>query len=406
MSRFQCIADRCEDNCCGDWRLQVDEPSFVKLRTRMTDAGATNEFAEKVILRGDRGVFAELALTADGSCSFRDEKKLCSVQNRFGEPTIPTACAVYPRHVNQLGERTELSGAFSCPEVARLALGAEDAMSLDDFLPETLSRDHRARVLAPSVGDAYSYFLDDVRSAVIRILARRDYPLTTRLAMCAQFASAVGGFFYRDCGAANDELKHKLARELAAVEQGDVWTQVHEQFTAYEAPGESTVTFVASMFVSRLELPHSPRFRALVERVLATYGGRGLELPPPAKLWETYQARRDRLETHFGAEIERYFQNYCTQFWFRNWYTESDNLQIHNRTLFIRLAAIRLLLVGHPDVTPMLDGPGDLFPIAVEVFQTFVRSVEHEVEFLKIVHQAQSAGGDPFARALLLLKGF
>ncbi len=417
MTRFQCIADRCEDTCCANWRVMVDAASLVRLERHMATPDARRELAEKVIRRPD-APSAELKLDESGACTFLDAKSLCSVQTRYGEEALPTPCAVYPRHVNRVGDRLELAGALSCPEIARLALGAADAMDLIDFAPEVLSRDHRAKVLTPSPSDGYSLFFDDVRSTLLRILAADAYPLSTRLAMVAHIADLIGPYFHKGStafvGAAAGGYHQKLAAELSSIGQPALWREVHSQFSEHAASGIPVGQFIASMFASRLQLPHTARFRALVESAFATYrdGGTGVELPDATVLWSRYRDRVQKLEARFPVEIERSFCHYAIQFWMREWYLESDNLLLHLRTLLIRLGALKFLLVGHPRVNALLEGSGApsesererMNAIVVEVFQTFVRGVEHEVEFLKIVNQAQDAGRDPFTRALLLLK--
>src|SRR4051812_36240378 len=91
MTRFVCIADKCEDTCCGNWRVLIDDQSLVTLRSHLP----SSEMAEKVV-RQPNSPSAEVKMKDDGSCSFLDGG-LCSIQKRFGEATIPTACAVYPK---------------------------------------------------------------------------------------------------------------------------------------------------------------------------------------------------------------------------------------------------------------------------------------------------------------------
>ncbi|MEO8875895.1 MAG: flagellin lysine-N-methylase, partial [Polyangiaceae bacterium] len=135
MARFQCIGAACETTCCKGWEIQVDEPHYKKLKKTMARSEAERQKfdAGHRMVRGSdrsRGKFALVVLQPNGDCSYLQSDSLCSLQTTYGEEALSDTCAVYPRAVSQSGSRQELSGAVSCPEVARQLLLHEDAMDL------------------------------------------------------------------------------------------------------------------------------------------------------------------------------------------------------------------------------------------------------------------------------------
>ena len=58
-----------------------------------------------------------LAHRADGACVFLDDKGLCRIHAKFGEPAKPLACQVYPYALHPGGRKLALSLRFSCPSV-------------------------------------------------------------------------------------------------------------------------------------------------------------------------------------------------------------------------------------------------------------------------------------------------
>lgn len=54
---------------------------------------------------------------ADGACVFLDEKGLCKIHAKFGEPAKPLACRVYPFALHPAGKSITVSLRFSCPSV-------------------------------------------------------------------------------------------------------------------------------------------------------------------------------------------------------------------------------------------------------------------------------------------------
>jgi lysine-N-methylase len=58
-----------------------------------------------------------LAHKPDGGCVFLDEKGLCRIHARFGEPAKPLACRIYPYAFHPAGDRVTIGLRFSCPSV-------------------------------------------------------------------------------------------------------------------------------------------------------------------------------------------------------------------------------------------------------------------------------------------------
>ena len=85
--------------------------------------------------------------------------------------------------------------------------------------------------------------------------------------------------------------------------------------------------------------------------------------------------RRRRRTARAGARLDQIFENYCKQFWVREWYVDSVDLYTQLQQLLVRVAVLRFLLVSHPSE--------DLEKAAVEVVYSMTRGVEHHSEFLK-----------------------
>jgi hypothetical protein len=73
------------------------------------------------------------------------------------------------------------------------------------------------------------------------------------------------------------------------------------------------------------------------------------------------------------------FENYCKQFWVREWYVDSVDLYTQLQGLLVRVAVLRFLLLSHPS--------DDLEKAAVEVVYSMTRGVEHHSEFLKLIKE-------------------
>lgn len=56
---------------------------------------------------------------ADGACVFLDDRGLCRIHAKFGEPAKPLACRAYPYAVHPAGNSVTVSLRFSCPSVVQ-----------------------------------------------------------------------------------------------------------------------------------------------------------------------------------------------------------------------------------------------------------------------------------------------
>ena len=127
MTGFHCIGPECEDNgCYSSWRIFVDETHYHMIKECMdtTDADRSRFKASMKQNKnpGNQEEYAILTFRPDGRCHFLNKEGLCILHRDYGESILGNTCASYPRKYNSIGKRVELTGALSCPEVARQCL--------------------------------------------------------------------------------------------------------------------------------------------------------------------------------------------------------------------------------------------------------------------------------------------
>lgn len=72
-----------------------------------------------------------LAHQPDGSCVFLDERGLCRIHAKFGEPAKPLACRIYPYAFHPAGKQIAVGLRFSCPSVVANAGAPVDSQHRD-----------------------------------------------------------------------------------------------------------------------------------------------------------------------------------------------------------------------------------------------------------------------------------
>lgn len=171
--KFVCTADRCTDNCCRGWEIDIDEPAMERF------SKVPGEFGER--LRGaihERDGQRTFALAAGDKCALLREDGLCELILHCGDGILCDICALHPRFFNNSGEVREGGLGLCCEEVCRLLYS--------DSAPFTLVQDDED-VTAMSRDDEFTAAFRQERSALFSILQDRRLGILERLGKCAEF---------------------------------------------------------------------------------------------------------------------------------------------------------------------------------------------------------------------------
>lgn len=407
MTRFRCIAERCEDTCCAGLKVALSEAVHARMKAQMTEPSERarlERFVEPEVTPRP-GAHAYIKPREDGDCSFLDPDRLCSLQRRYGEPILSDACSLFPRALGRVGERLELTGTLACPEVARLCLLDEAAVEPVAASPELMPREHVARW---TQDEPYSGHLLPVREAMLRILSWRQYPLASRLVGLAHLAYALHPFFFRGTEhfEPGGDGEARLQQALGAFSAPEELEPMHRNFDALELPAGVCGGLFLSAIRARLAVQPNPRFEALAKGVLETYAPAAGD---PAALQGIFTERRLELAERFGGRVELYFDNYCIHHAYRTWYTELPSLLPYVFQLVARTALARFALVGSAGVGALLAKPDatveELDQVAVEVFQISTKNLEQSESMSALVqHALTGASSDIVGKLLLFAK--
>ncbi|SEL43548.1 lysine-N-methylase [Stigmatella aurantiaca] len=391
MTRFRCIAERCEDTCCGGLRVGVSEASVERIHATLREAG-TAEPAGGFSIAFPEGGPAErtlLRMRPDGHCVFFDAERRCSLHRAHGEAVLPDICSTFPRTLWKHGDRLEVSGSLACPEVVRLLLLAEDAVEPVPVPPGLVARPEAARPTPGLPGDLYVLHAEAVRDALRERLLAPGAPLSSRLSGLAHWAFQLDERFRGPAPLPDGEAE--AGALLRAALRSEVPAQGPQgPLAAWEEGGPRALRLL-SQLKDLSGVTRSERFARFVHGARTALGVTGDGEQERAGVWRLYAARREGLEARHGARLEQYFHHYLVNYLLRYPHTEAFGLLAYVHRLTVRLALLRLTLVAHPDLSPQssqeaLDGA------AVECFQLLSRNVDLAPDFLALP-QEQVAGG-------------
>ena len=163
--KFRCIADKCSDNCCIGWEIDIDEDTAQKYSL------VEGEFGERLSSSISDGNPTSFILAENERCPFLNENNLCDIILTLGKNALCDICTNHPRYYEWFGDIKEGGIGLSCEEAARIILTEEFSLAEkeipdeDTFLPDD---------------DAYG-FLFSAREKIITYLQDREIPLENAL---------------------------------------------------------------------------------------------------------------------------------------------------------------------------------------------------------------------------------
>ena len=428
MDGFKCLGAECENDCCHGWQVAVDRKAYKALKVAMSRNKAERE-QFRLFLRRNRSEkkgqssFAHIKLEKDNNCPFLDDQKLCAIQSSYGVRCLGLVCQTYPKVMARVGGRTELHGSLSCPEVARRCLLHEESLDLcakpitgPADIPPILTR-----LCNTAPPDPYKRYLDDIRQVGMELLADRKYPVTSRLFFLSYFTDSITPFFHLGCEGLDES---RLLSEISNISDPVVRDELHGEFLKIDSRNDFAMALVQGVLLHRTRQGRTDfdqlllkvlKNEDLLERDVAEIDDVSGSGNDANSYKQAYQQRKVVLEPAFGSRLDQYFENYCRNFWFGDWYTDSPNPAEHARKLIIRVTVLKFLLFCHPLLNQLVNnGQGPecseeqqmlLDKVAVETFALFSRGLDHNREFIARIQEALTAQGiQELALQTLLLK--
>ncbi|PXF32588.1 hypothetical protein WH50_03520 [Pokkaliibacter plantistimulans] len=317
IEEFRCLADRCPDNCCHDWRVAIDEQ-----RARLYQHSYPPLY--DIIAKDEAGyhmnrVKAECPALDDG---------LCAIHRDYSEALLPDTCMNYPRMYRAFDSFQTKAGTLSCPEVARKCLtDARPFALVDSVLPDHHQQGHGLTQQQAHGLDACHW--QQLQAALIdQILAsERSLP----------------------------EVLQRLALQVEAMEQQPVtqWRMLLDSSVEWQpassADAACSSTLLLTVLLEQLDQPATPE--SMRQGVLNAFDVLPTQGQPEFCLQPRYQhyyaqfskAMDQRLQRYTAAEITR------TGFPLLSSTSAGQDYGLSLRewfhTLVIRVTSLRLLVV-------------------------------------------------------------
>jgi lysine-N-methylase len=338
--------------------------------------------------------FAHFRRTAGGNCSFMDEDHLCHLHKNYGQGLLTGTCAFYPRIFSSVGSIIEITGALSCPEMARLCLLDSDSPVLEDFDPDALPRKGFIP-FARSMDNPNDLYLQQyplIRYRMEQILLLEQYPLMFRLFVLAYLASELGEKYFHGISELDEEW---LTRKLDQFTNINSLDELYKQFDDLEETEPLTMTLVYTVLKCRVDQGNSQQFESLVREIFDHYRkllGQTFNSDLPShELWARFNACRECFGEKAWKRGDQLLTRYVINNLYREWYTGYPDLLSYVHMMIIRVAILNFLYFSHPRLQSEADQVlenGQFDEVAVEVTYSFSKAIDHNLDFLKAMYEA------------------
>ena len=126
---FKCKADRCSENCCLGWEIDIDKETLGRYNSL---CGALGEKIRKNIKSSD-GI--SHFVMKNGRCPMLNEQNLCEIIISLGEGAICDICREHPRFYSELSGVTLGGVGMSCEAAAELIIKQKNPSLYGNILP-------------------------------------------------------------------------------------------------------------------------------------------------------------------------------------------------------------------------------------------------------------------------------
>lgn len=394
FKEFKCIGGKCEDNCCGGWKINIDKNTFNQYKN-IKDKNM-NKFIVKNISMNDncknpKVNYGHIKLNSDNKCPFLGKDGHCIIQCNLGEEYLSNVCTTFPRIINKIDDYYEISLDVSCIEAARILLLKEEGIEFEEGVTTlgkyalTVDIDTNS----PEINDTNYKYVKEIRAVSIKIIRNRNYELSERLYMLGSFLEAM-----------RKELCYNYNNVIQFINSYNIRSFCNE-FKRNKENYLLQLSFYKEMLEKLNELKNgkSEHFRSITNEIISGFRfNDGKSLMEKSELYlEAY----NRCEENVLKKYNYIFENYLVNYMFKDLFPFSENDVIMDGyiMMLVRFSYIRFYIVGQYIYNGEISKEK-----VIKIIQTLSKEIEHDEIYLKSVLvylKKYELDNNRFARILL-----
>lgn len=388
---FKCTANECIDNCCSNWKIEIDEKTYKKYKKLKGEWGKkiNNNISRK---RNNSNYlqYGKINLK-NNKCSLLSEDGLCTIHGSLGEDYLCNTCRIYPREIKKYGEIYERNLSISCPEIARYIIKCKDNFSFDleDEKLNDLDKDY---IVNNKYNEKLYNILWDTRSLAMEIIQFKEIEIWKRISFFKMLTDKVQNIINEKQYDNYEEILNNFREQVTNINVinsldkicviSDVKIKFIQSALQVRANNGLNNDKFTSLIIEYNELfDKNSDFKSNVEKIIKK-----------EKEFNTYlKAQENIIENLLIYLIYKYFM--------KSLYTKDLNAEVNN--VILSYAMIKMLLLARYNKNNKEINEEDF----VEVFYLFSREIEHNTVFLPNIYKdIKEAGYDTLAYMTILVR--
>lgn len=173
---FSCIADKCSDNCCIGWEIDIDSSSAEYYKS------VSGSFGNKLKNSITEGNCPSFVLNGE-RCPFLNQQNLCEIIINLGEDKLCQICRDHPRYFEWFADVKEGGVGLCCEEAARLIVTSKEKFATYD----TDCDDSGCDDYSPELYDMLTFARDEI----IAVLENGSLPLKERIGIAVSYTKEI-----------------------------------------------------------------------------------------------------------------------------------------------------------------------------------------------------------------------
>lgn len=388
---FKCTANECIDNCCSNWKIEVDEKTYKKYKKLKGDLGKKiNNNISRIRSNTNYLKYGKINLE-NNKCSFLNEERLCTIHGSLGEDYLCNTCRVYPRSINKYGDIYERNLSISCPEVARYIIKSKDNFSfyMEDEKLSDLDKDY---IVDGKYNEKLYNILWDTRSLSMEIIQFKEIEIWKRISFFKMLTDKVQNII-------NEKQYDNYEEVLNNFREQVININVINSLDKISLTPEVKVKFIQSALQVRANKGlNNDKFTSLIIEYNELFD-KNIDFKNNVENiikieeeFNTYLKEKENIiENLLIYLIYKYFMNAL--------YSKNLNAEVNN--IILSYAMIKMLLLSRYNKNDKELNENDF----VEVFYLFSRNIEHNPVFLPNIYKdIKEAGYNTLAYMTILVR--
>jgi len=367
---FKCVGGKCEDTCCKAWNIEMDKETF-EFYYSIKDKDMEKIIKNSILINEectncniDYGI---IKLNHKNLCPFLDDNYYCIIQNKYGEEHLSEVCASFPRIINKVDNKYEISLDIACPEAAKIILNSKEKIIIDSSeidISKYIVNDEYDTNSKKYINTPVKYF-KEIRDYSIKIMQNRKYNISTRLYILGQFICRLEETKYEDYYSIPEVISQFSMKNVVKFYKKDKENYIF-QIIFFK-------NIIDSLQIGEDQI--SKVFTLYTEKLLNKFQIND-------DLYRNGQEYINVFDNYEKEIVENYsyiFENYIVNFMCNTLFPFSENDFMFDGyiMLLVRYAFIRFYLVGI-----YTEDENDISCKIIKFITAFTRTVEHNKNYL------------------------